>query len=509
MSDWNSGYITEINYTHGYYTELNPLRVNLAFLNAGLTPPQQTTACELGFGQGLSINMHASASNVKWFGTDFNPSQAGFARDVAAASGSDVRLYDNAFDEFASREDLPNFDYIGLHGIWTWISNENRAVIVDFIRRKLNVGGVVYISYNTMPGWAAFAPMRHLFNEHVSTMSPKGAGTADSITAALAFADTVQATNPNYTKANPQVGERLKKLTDQNRNYLAHEYFNKDWHPTYFSEMVEALSAAKLTYACSTHLLDHLDAINLSADQQKLLNELPDTNFRQTIRDFMVNQQFRKDYWVKGAKRLSPVEQANGLKSLRLVLQKPRNDLSLKVTGSLGEADMSEAVYGPILDVLADHAPHTIDDILHSVAEKGVNLSQVVQAAIVLTGAGHTALARDDETTDRSATDRLNAHLVERAQHNTDISFLASPVTGGGVTVGRFQQLFLMAIGQGRNTPEDWARHVWSILSGQGQKLVKDGKTLETAEENIAELTTQASNFANEYLPVLKGLKVA
>jgi hypothetical protein len=31
-----------------------------------------------------------------------------------------------------------------------------------------------------------------------------------------------------------------------------------------------------------------------------LLNELPDPTFRQSVRDFMVNQQFRRDYWIKG-----------------------------------------------------------------------------------------------------------------------------------------------------------------------------------------------------------------
>jgi SAM-dependent methyltransferase len=66
-------------------------------------------------------------------------------------------LFDESFAEFASR-DLPEFDYIGLHGIWSWISDENRAVIVDFIRRKLKVGGVLYISYNTLPGWAPLPP---------------------------------------------------------------------------------------------------------------------------------------------------------------------------------------------------------------------------------------------------------------------------------------------------------------------------------------------------------------
>jgi hypothetical protein len=38
MTDWTAGYVADIGYTYGYYTELNPLRVRLAFLNAGLVP---------------------------------------------------------------------------------------------------------------------------------------------------------------------------------------------------------------------------------------------------------------------------------------------------------------------------------------------------------------------------------------------------------------------------------------------------------------------------------------
>ena len=78
---------------------------------------------------------------------------------MAEISGSGAQLFDEAFADFCKRGDLPEFDYIGLHGIWSWISDGNRAVIVDFIRRKLKVGGVLYISYNTQPGWAAMTPM--------------------------------------------------------------------------------------------------------------------------------------------------------------------------------------------------------------------------------------------------------------------------------------------------------------------------------------------------------------
>jgi hypothetical protein len=50
---------------------------------------------------------------------------------------------------------------------------------------------------------------------------------------------------------------------------------------------------------------------------------------------------------------------------------------------------------------------------------------------------------------------------------------------------------------------------VWQTIAAQGQKLVKEGKALETAEENIAELTQQAQTFAQKQLPILKALQIA
>ncbi|MDD2844656.1 MAG: class I SAM-dependent methyltransferase [Rhodoferax sp.] len=511
MTDWTAGYVADIGYTFGYYQELNPLRVKLAFLRNGLVCPEFGTACELGFGQGISTNLHAAASITHWSGTDFNPAQAGFAQELASVCGNQAKLYDQAFAEFAQRADLPDFDYIGLHGIWSWISDENRAVIVDFIRRKLKVGGVLYISYNTQPGWAAMVPMRDLLTEHSEVMGAPGHGIVPRIDAALAFAEKLLATNPTYAKANPQVAERVKKIKEQNRNYVAHEYFNRDWTPMSFASMGNWLAPAKLDFACSANYLDYVEAVNLTAEQQALLAEIPDAMFCQTVRDFMVNQQFRKDYWVKGARKLNPLEQAEGLRAQKVMLTTPRSDVSLKVNGALGEASMSEAIYNPLLDVLADHKPKTLGQLEQALKDKGVNFAQLTQAILVLAGAGSVAAVQDEALIPkaRKHTDKLNAHLMGKARGSSEISYLASPVTGGGAVVGRFEQLFLLALAQGKKQPAEWAQVVWQLLQAQGQTLVKEGKALESAEENLAELAQQAMVFAQKRLPILKALQIA
>jgi SAM-dependent methyltransferase len=510
MSDWTAGYVADIGYTYGYYTELNPLRIKLAFLNQGLVFPESGTACELGYGQGLSANIHAAATVTQWYGTDFNPSQASFAQGLASVAGA-ARLYDDAFAEFASRTDLPDFDYIGLHGIWSWISDENRHVIVDFIRRKLKVGGVVYISYNTLPGWTAFAPMRHLMTEHADNLGTEGRGIVSRIDGAIEFAEKLLAVNPLFSRANPQVPDRLAKMKEHNRHYLAHEYFNKDWHPMHFSTMAAWLEPAKVQYACSAHYLDHVDAINLTPKQHSFLSEIPDPMFRETTRDFVVNQQFRRDYWVKGARRLSVLEQAEQFRQLKVMLVTHRQDVSSKVTGSLGEASLSEAVYPPLLDLLADHKPRTLAQIEQAVLSAGIGFAEILQATLILAGMGHLASVQGDEVIDKAIkqTQKLNTHLCQQARGSNDISYLASPVTGGGIAVYRFQQLFLLAVAQGRNNPAELAQFAWEILANQGQKLVKEGKALATTEENIAELTAQAQSFVNKQLPILRELRIA
>uniref|UniRef100_A0A832A7L1 Methyltransferase n=1 Tax=Desulfacinum infernum TaxID=35837 RepID=A0A832A7L1_9BACT len=511
MNDWSGGYVTDIGYTYGYYVELNPLRVPLIVLNAGLTPPPLGTHGELGFGQGVSINLHAAASDAVWYGTDFNPSQAAFAQTLARASGAQAHLVDEAFADFCTRSDLPDFDFIGLHGIWSWISDANRAVIVDFVRRKLKVGGVLYISYNTLPGWSAFAPMRHLMVHHTDILGTQAEGIVRRIDEAIAFAEKLLAANPLYARANPQVVERVKKIKEQNRHYLAHEYFNRDWHPMHFATMAEWLQPAKVHFACSAHALDHIDAVHLSAEQQNLLAQIPDRLFRETVRDFMVNQQFRRDYWVKGVQRLSPLEQAEALRQHRVVLTTPRSDVPLKVSGTLGEANLVENVYHPVLDALADHKPKTLGWIEQAVGGQGVRFAQVQQAVMVLLGAGHVQPAQEESVTARArkATDRLNAHIMGKARASNDLMYLASPVTGGGVPVSRFEQLFLLAAKKGRKQPAEWAEWAWEVLAAQGQRVVKEGRVLERPEDNLAELQAQARAFAEKRLPVLKALQIA
>ena len=79
MKMWNEGYFTEGTYTYGYYRELSPVWQRFCLLANGYEIPEpgpDAVHCELGFGQGVSVNIHAAATPGRYIGTDFNPAHA-------------------------------------------------------------------------------------------------------------------------------------------------------------------------------------------------------------------------------------------------------------------------------------------------------------------------------------------------------------------------------------------------------------------------------------------------
>lgn len=513
MNAWASGYVADLGYTYGFYRELTPNLLSFAALALGRHGPDASAPldyCELGCGQGFSMNLLAAANpHMRFHATDFNPAQIAGARRLAAEAGlSNITFHDTSFADFAEEVSLPDtFDIISLHGIYSWVNADLRAAIVDFINRKLKVGGLVYISYNCLPGWSAAAPMRHLMYLHGKT---QGGPTGNRLQPALDFVASIQKSGAAYFRANPGLDQRFEKLRDQNRNYLAHEYFNDAWDLFYHSDVVRDLDAAKLTFVGSAALLGQVDAINLTAEQQQVMAGITDPVLRETVRDYMMNQQFRRDVFVKGPVPLTPRLAQDIWLEQRFALSTRRDDIELKVKGTLGEAALQEEVYRPLLDGLAD-GPKSVRDLVANATIANLGWTKLRQAFTMLVGAGHLqpCLPARDDAKRAKGTRVFNQVVMQRARDNGDLAFLASPVTGGGVAVSQFQQLFMLALGEGKKQPEDWAEFAWKVLNEHNQRIIKKGKRLVTPEENLAELQEQAATFAEKQLPVLKSLGIA
>ena len=507
MADWNEGYVHDITYTHGFYRELTPALLNFGLALAGMESPgldRPFNYCELGSGQGVSTNILAASNpNGQFWATDFNPSHAAGAAQLASAGGlTNIRCLDKSFQEFLAM-DTPQFDYITLHGIYSWISPESRKAIVDVMAAKLRVGGVVYISYNTLPGWAAAMPLRQLLSDFSDGKEERSERRVEK---ALAFADKLREIKAGYFADSPKIGQRLDRMKTMSRAYLAHEYLNQYWTPFYFTDVARELAAAKLSFAASAHIGDHMDNVALPKDAQTLLGEIADPVRKQQARDYVVNQQFRRDVFIKGAVPINPVQRGAILGQTRIALTKQKDKVSLEVPFPVGVCKLRPEVYNPILEQLAA-GPKTLAELVQAVAPHKIDQAGVMQAAMVLVGTGDAApaLSAQQEAQRKQQTERFNASLMQRALSGGEINYMASPVIGSGVPVSRLEALMLLA--QRRNV--DLARFVWQAIAPQGIRLTVEGKRLDTEEENLTELAKRAEEFKTERLPLLQGLGVS
>ncbi|MBQ7515650.1 MAG: class I SAM-dependent methyltransferase [Schwartzia sp.] len=511
MNDWNDGYFTESTYTYGYYRELNPVFQSFCLLAKGYCPPKTDSGsvhCELGFGQGVSAAIHAAASPGQYFGTDFNPAHAAHANTLREAAGINARFFDDSFAEMLERSDLPQFDTISLHGIWSWISRENQQHITEFARRFLKPGGVFYNSYNCMPGWAAKAPLRELFVLHDKYGQP-GATAQKRVEEAMKFTEALLAAKPLYAQQNSVVTPAFEGIRKHDHHYLAHEYFNRDWHCMYFTEMLEALSPAKLEFACSAAPLNVVENYCLPPAALEYLATIENPVIREQARDYFINQQFRKDIYVRGLRPLSVAERVKRILDMRYVLSTTK-EIPLTIPVPVGKIAVSEEVYGPLLAYLRENNGQAKSIAEFTRKHRNIPAAQFVQALIVLVENEWVTPCQSEENEKRvkKQCDALNNYIINRSLLAGDVGILASPVTGGGVGLGRVDLMSLLFYRQGKKTAAAIADALWAFLSSRGEKMIFEQKQLETPEENIAMAKELSQDFMAKTLPLLRALQV-
>ncbi|MEW5420685.1 methyltransferase regulatory domain-containing protein [Amorphus sp. 3PC139-8] len=512
MVSWTDGYVADIGYTHGYYRELSPSLLSFVSLFRGISGPQadQTlTYCELGCGQGFSANLLAAANpHIRFYVTDFNPTQIAGAKALADEAGTkNIHFYDMSFSEFEAAYELPEYvDIIAFHGVYSWISAKNREEILKFISKKLKIGGIVYCSYNCLPGWASVTPLRKLM-----VLAGKGeeAGTKARLNKAFSIVDKIIEADSRYFQSHSGLKERYEGIKSGNKSYISHEYFNRDWSAFAHADVAEDMARAKLTYLGSANILDHIPGVGLTAEQQKLLDQIDDPFVAETVRDYITNQQFRRDIYIKGSVPLRSLQAEQLWLGQRFALSQTAGKIQLKIKAAHGEAALQKDVYEPIIEALAQ-GPRTVREMSELPVVSKLGSGRLREALAVLVGKGdcQPCLSPEGDEVRYERTRALNKAILERAKDSSDLNWLCSPVTGAGIHVSRAFQLFILGLYEGRSETRDLAEYAWNILSSQNQRIVKNGKPIIETADNLVELEERASKFTEELLPILKMLRV-
>lgn len=477
MTTWSEGYTTDVQYTSSFYAELAPAHLAFAAQGAGWRPPELTDGfnyCELGCGQGVSVNVLA-ATNPKgrFWGMDFNPAQIANARKMACdAQLTNVEFRDWSFAQAIERaEELPRFDIIALHGVLTWVSEENVRQILAFIERTLNPGGLVYVSYNALPGWSQALSFRHMARQVFEKGDPENAPTR-----ALDLAQKLKDAGGVYFAANPTLDPKLAHLRTQPSAYFAHEYLNRHWRPFHFSEVAELMGEARLDFMTSATLMDSMpQAATTPAAAEVIAQEAGgDRLWTEQLRDFANNKGFRRDLFARGLNPLNPVEQVLALSDQRFALATPRGQVSLDFSGPMGSMSGPREVYEPVLERLAA-GPASFGELQALLPGRDIPLAIQVVSLLVHSKQLLPVFAQTDAEPAR----RLNHVLFDAYRKGRSYHVLALPAARTGQVISAADLLVACAMEVGRGDElADAAAYGCEVFSASGRGFVDEGRNL-------------------------------
>ncbi len=128
------------------------------------------------------------------------------------------------------------------------------AAVRRIIQEKLASGGLVYVSYNCMPGWASELPVRRLLVELASSVR---GDSAEKKRRAVELLTQMNARGVRYFEANPEAARAIESYARVPPNYLAHEFFNETWQPFYSTDVIDEIAQAGANYLGSATLADN------------------------------------------------------------------------------------------------------------------------------------------------------------------------------------------------------------------------------------------------------------
>lgn len=394
------GYDTSIGYSQGFGREMAPGWIDFCALLSGYSPRPREGGfryLELGSGQGANLCVLAAAHpEGEFVGIDFLPEHVEHAGRLAAAQGlENVRFLAADFVDLAARwpSELGAFDYVALHGVYSWVSDPVRVALVECLRHATRAGALVYAGYNTLPGWLGSIPFQHIAR---SLKAATGEPGPDAIGRAIALFDGLHAAGVQTFEFLPALKVRVDSLKAKDAAYLVHEYLHEGWKPQWHSELAGELAVAGLAFVGSATIAETLLPGVLPPAMRGPILAMPDPALRQDLQDFVINQAFRRDLFVRGAHTGGERDLAAIGHTPVFLARRPDETTELAIAAPFGEVRLQPPAFGEIVDALAS-GPRTIDELALLPGNAGRGIEPLLQVVIALLHAGTLALNASSE----------------------------------------------------------------------------------------------------------------
>ena len=220
----------------------------------GLTPKDSRKARVLELGSSFGGNIITQAlynPEAEFIGIDLTSEQVKKGNEIIEKIGlKNIKLIEKNILDI--NKDLGEFDYIIVHGVFSWVPKDVQDKIVKICNENLTEEGIGYISYNTYPGWKSLEVSKDAmkFRNRMLAKQDKDVTGKNQI----AYGKGILEFLDEYSGLNKRIKDNFAYVAQKNDYYLLHEYFEVYNTPFYVYDFNELLETEGLAHIVDSYL---------------------------------------------------------------------------------------------------------------------------------------------------------------------------------------------------------------------------------------------------------------
>ena len=492
-----AGYLTDTVYTWGFYGDMSPFNINYVAMMSGFAPvplDREFNYLELGCGNGVSLNVFAACHPTGQFhAVDLNPDHVDNARGLAAGGLlSNVQVHHAAFGDL-DVDGFPMFDFIVLHGVYSWVAPGVRREIAAIVERRLKPGGYVFVSYNALPGWSQQMPLRQM----MLSSADKTRSSLDRARDGLRYLRFLKEKECRFFASNPKAARTVERLLKQDPRYVPHEFLNEHWYCFYFQEVARELAEAGCGYVGSSPLQLNMRDLAIPRQFHDVFRTAPNRIVFETHKSFVLDEAFRRDIFVRQPARRFP-DPLPGYWDRLHFQARPATLDEFRFSGKFpaGQVTYQAPLFRQIAGALIENGPLTPGGLVRALEIAAPEIrrllftlhvlvadGQVLASSVPLGEAPPAPAAKQGAAPAAGAparcriTHAFNRHILKE-RVTKGVVPLACPATGTALQLSKTDGLLVFAL-QAAGAHERVDEWLHTFLTARNRPVLQDGKPVE------------------------------
>ncbi|ACV38606.1 methyltransferase regulatory domain-containing protein [Leptotrichia buccalis] len=301
----NKNTYNELLYKSNPFTYTVPALLEAQGKLFGLTPKDSRKARILELGSSFGGNIITQAlynPEAEFVGVDLTAEQVKKGNEVIEKIGlKNIKLIEKNILDI--NEDFGKFDYIIVHGVFSWVPDIVKEKIIKICNENLTEEGIAYISYNTYPGWKEADKIREMMlyaNKYFPEVSQ-----GDKVQRGKAFISIVAEQMKIYTDVAEKKGDFIKQIEgilNMQDYYVGHEQLENINDPMYLHEFVDMLRKENLQYISDVGLRLSIASVYNDSTIEKLQQlSQGDPVIKEQCLDYILDTKFRRSLICKSS----------------------------------------------------------------------------------------------------------------------------------------------------------------------------------------------------------------